>query len=165
MTFLQSKNTVLCMMIGSLFLAGCWPFGSEQQQKKATLQVINVLENPEYQDCHIAGSINIPFDEFESTMVTFDKKNHYVIYCADYMCMSSAYCAKLLLDAKIEHVWAYEGGMAEWYQKGYPCQGPAQQEYLSGQSDDDHFDDESRGVPTISAEQLLVKMQEFGMQA
>jgi rhodanese-related sulfurtransferase len=161
---LQKLYAVMCVMICSLILTGCWPFGSAQENKNPKLVVINVLEKPEFQDCHIAGSINIPFDEFEDTIASLNKQNHYVIYCADYMCMSSGFCAKLLKNAKFEHVWAYEGGMAQWYQKGYPYQGPAQLDYLALESED-MSDDQHSDVPTISAEQLLAKMKEFGLQS
>ena len=160
---LHLKNIQMSLIVaGSLFLAGCWPFGSAQESKKAELVIINVLEKPEFEDCHITGSINIPFDEFESKIGSLNKQNHYVVYCADYMCMSSGFCAKLLQNAKFEHVWAYEGGMAEWFQKGYAHEGPAQLDYLSSESED-LSDGEERDVRNISAEQLLAKMKEFGL--
>lgn len=149
----------------AMFLPGCWPFGSSAEKStKSELVMINVLDKPEFDDCHIKGSINISFDEFESKIPSLSKKNHYVLYCADYMCMSSGYCAKLLQDAKFDHVWAYEGGMAEWHQKGYPCQGPAQLEYLTAESMDMSDDeDEHKEISTISAEELLAKMEQAGL--
>ncbi len=54
--------------------------------------------------------------------------------------------------------------MAEWYQKGYPYQGPAQLEYLSLESEN-MSDDQQGDVSTISAEELLAKMKEFGLQS
>ena len=159
---LQKSYSTLFVVASVLFLSGCWPFGSASETKKPELMIINVLEKPEFDDCHIAGSVNIPFDEFEDKISSLNKQNHYVIYCADFMCMSSGFCAKLLKDAKFEHVWAYEGGMAQWYQKGYPHQGPGQLEYLSSESED-MSDDEHGDVPVVSAEQLLAKMKEFGL--
>jgi rhodanese-related sulfurtransferase len=159
---LQKLYAVMCVMICSLILTGCWPFGSVQDTKQPKLVIINVLEKPEFEDCHIAGSINIPFDQFEDAIATLNKQNHYVIYCADFMCMSSEFCAKLLQDAKFDHVWAYEGGMAQWYQKGYPHQGPAQLEYLSSESED-MSDGQEKEVATMTAEQLFAKMKEFGL--
>ena len=164
MLHLQKLYSALFVVACSLLLTGCWPFGSAQENKKPELVIINVLEKPEFQDCHISGSVNIPFDEFEDRVTSLSKQNHYVVYCADYMCMSSGFCAKLLKDAKFEHVWAYEGGMAEWYQKGYPSQGPAQMEYLMSKSEN-MSDDEQGDVAIITAEQLLAKMKEFGLQS
>lgn len=148
----------VCLIASLFLLTGCWQSASEN--KKADLVIINVLDKPEFDDCHIKGSINISFDEFEDKMKTLPKHNHYVLYCADYMCMSSGYCAKLLKNAKFEHVWAYEGGMAEWYQKGYPVEGACKFEYLTGENIN-LAEDEEAEVPTITAEQLRDKMIEF----
>ncbi len=162
-SMLQSR-TFQCfsvMVLSLLLLPGCWPFGAANTTSaQPKLVIINVLDQPEFDDCHIKGSINISFDEFEDAMKSLNKQNHYVVYCADYMCMSSGFCAKLLLDAKFEHVWAYEGGMSEWYQKGYPIEGPARLEYLHGEIMD-MSDDQDHDLPVISAEQLLEKMKQF----
>ena len=165
--FQVNRFQLVCLMVSGLFLTGCWPFGKEDNKavetksEKVKLVIINVLDKAEYDDCHITGSININFDEFESKIATLNKANHYVLYCADYMCMSSGFCAKQLKDAGFEHVWAYEGGMTEWYQKGYPHVGAAQSEYLKANSEK-LSDDEDAMVPTLTAEQLLEKMKEFG---
>ena len=150
-------RTISLMLLGSLFLAGCSLF--TPAKKDAQLVIINVLDKPEFDDCHIKGSISVPFSEFENKVVSFDKNNHYVLYCADYACMSSAFCAKLLRDAKIEHVWEYAGGIVEWYQKGYPIEGPAQADYLKFENV--NFNDEEHASTTMTAEELLVKIEEF----
>ncbi|MBP6869664.1 rhodanese-like domain-containing protein [Candidatus Babeliales bacterium] len=145
-----------------LVVAGC--FNSDKGSEKniaPELVIINVLDKADFDDCHIQGSVNISFDAFESAMKKFNKNNHYVIYCADYMCMSSGFCAKLLKDAKFEHVWAYEGGMAEWYQKGFPCQGPAESDYLKGENVNLSDEEDETMIPVISAEELLAKIEEF----
>ena len=157
----QRSYSVALMLVCSLLLTGCWPFGSSEKVTiKPELVIINVLDKAEFDDCHIKGSINITFDEFQAKISSFNKQNHYVLYCADYMCMSSGFCAKLLKDAKFEHVWAYEGGMAEWFQKGYPYEGPAASEYLTSENIN-MSEDEEQEVPTITAEELLVKMEQF----
>lgn len=153
--------SVMLMVVCSLFLTGCWPFSSSEKATKPQLVMINVLDKAEFDDCHITGSINITFDEFEAKVPSLNKNNHYVLYCADYMCMSSGFCAKLLKDAKFEHVWAYEGGMAEWFQKGYPHEGPAVLEYLTSENMNMSEGEEQGDVPTITAEQLLEKMEQF----
>ena len=146
-----------------LLLAGCWQSNSSQDAAQKQLVIINVLDKADFDDCHITGSINIPFDAFESAMKTLHKQNHYVIYCADYMCMSSGFCAKLLKDAGFENVWAYEGGMAEWYQKGYPYEGPAQGEYLHGDNENLADEDSHAGVAVITAEELKARIEQFAV--
>ena len=150
-------RTISLISLCSLFLVGCNLF--TPTKKDAQLVIINVLDKPEFDDCHIKGSISIPFEEFENKVASFDKNNHYVLYCADYACMSSAFCAKLLRDAKIEHVWEYSGGIVEWYQKGYPIEGPAQKDYLKFENV--NLNDEEHQLTAITAEELLVKIEEF----
>lgn len=150
-------KTVSLISFCLLSLVGCNFLSSVQ--KKPQLIIINVLDKSEFDDCHIAGSINIPFAEFENKVASFDKNNHYVLYCADYACMSSGYCAKLLRDQNCKYVWEYAGGMVDWYQKGYPTQGPAQEEYLK--SENINYNDEENTSHTITAEELLVKIEEF----
>jgi len=161
-----SSNLCRLSLISLFFLMilpGCWPLNVlKQEESKPEFIIINVLEPSEYDDCHIQGSINVPFDAFESEMKTLSKSNHYVIYCSDYMCMSSGYCAQLLQKNKFNHVWAYEGGMAEWYQKGYPYQGPAHMEYLKNVTEyNPDESEENNGVKSITAEDLLKKMKEY----
>ncbi len=153
----MNKLTLVFLVASSLVLAGCFnPFTS----KKEELVIINVLDQAEYDDCHIVPSVNIPFDQFEDAIKKFDKNNHYVVYCSDYMCMSSGYCAKMLQKAGFKFVWAYEGGMAEWYQKGYPSEGNAEFEYLTAEHvvfDDQH---DEQGL-IITADELLQKIKDF----
>lgn len=138
-------------------LVGCNFFNSALKNPK--LIIINVLDKNEFDDCHIAGSVNIPFAEFENKVASFDKNDHYILYCADYACMSSGYCAKLLRDKNYKNVWEYSGGIVEWYQKGYPTQGPAQEEYLKFENV--NYNDEENLTTTITAEELLVKIEQF----
>ena len=152
--------SVFFVIVCSLFVMGCLPFGSNDSTKEPKLVIINVLDKSDFNDSHIKGSINIPFDDFEGKISSLDKKNHYVLYCADYMCMSSGFCAKLLKDAGFEHVWAYEGGMAEWYQKGYPTQGPSKLDYLKSEAIN-MSDDEEDEASVITAEQLAEKIEQF----
>jgi len=161
MKMIMKKKLYLGLMVmSSLVLAGCWPFASHA--KKADLVIINVLDAADFQDCHIQGSINIPFNDFEDAIPSLEKQNHYVIYCTNYMCMSSSFCAKLLIDAGFEHVWAYEGGTVEWYQMGYPVQGPAKMDYL--QDDNEDFGDDVHIVPVLKAQELLTKIEEFASE-
>ena len=121
------------------------------------LIVINVLDKKYFDDCHIPGSINIPHDEFEARIASLAKNNEYVLYCATASCPLSRQCAKLLLDAKFEHVAAYEDGIVAWYQKGYPIEGLASLDYLQEEMTDNiqwHHN-----IPTMTAETLAEKMK------
>ena len=59
------------------------------------------------------------------------KDTEIVIYCSNYACTTSDYVAKKLYDQGFTHVMVYQGGMAEWKQRGMPTEGPGQQLYLT----------------------------------
>jgi len=99
-------------------------------QKHSGFLVVNVLSASLYDDCHIKGSISVPFEELDSFIDTLDTDAQVVFYCSNYMCTSSGYAAKKLREKGFKYVWAYEGGAAEWYQMGLPVEGPCTQAYL-----------------------------------
>ena len=150
------KYSNLLLLLGLVFLPSCW-FSSEE--KKLKLIMINVLPLEYYNDCHIKGSIQIPFEEVENKLSSLNKNNHYVIYCADYPCMSSYHIAQVMIQHGFNHVWEYSGGMADWYQKGYPTEGPAKEDYLT--QENEPLGAAEHDVPVITAEQLLEKITEF----
>ena len=128
-----------------LGLAGC--FGSkkeeaptaEQKPVAATtvsaIRVVNVLDKANFDDAHIKGSIHVPDTEVEAVSATWGKNIPVVFYCSNSMCMASGVSARKLKEKGFEKVYAYEGGMAEWYQKAqkdpsFAFEGPAAMEYL-----------------------------------
>lgn len=115
--------------------------------------VINVLGKDSYDDCHIKGSINIPGEELKSYAQTLDKNQHIVVYCGNYMCPASAMAWKTLTDLGFKNVWAYEGGMAEWYQMGFPVEGSCKENYLK-QSYEKPSEPHIAEIKTISAGEL-----------
>jgi rhodanese-related sulfurtransferase len=96
----------------------------------AEVLVVNVLAPQYYEDCHITDSINVPFEQLESFARTVPKETPIVVYCARYECHASEQAYRDLLRMGFMQVYEYPGGMAEWYQKGYPTTGPAKEKYL-----------------------------------
>jgi len=92
--------------------------------------VINVLDKQYYDDCHIKGSINIPLDQLESRAKELDKNQTIIVYCTSYSCSASRKAWHILNNMGFKDIYAYEGGMAEWYQMGFPIEGPAKKKYL-----------------------------------
>lgn len=149
--FAMMKSVPLCLLaiVGVvILLPSCW-----SKPKKSGLLVVNVLSEPLYDDCHIKGSINVPYGELDTFFEILDPEAQVVFYCSNYMCTSSGYAAKKLKDKGFEHVWAYEGGTAEWYQLGLPTEGPANEAYLKKE-----ISPVERDVPVISAWELAKKM-------
>jgi rhodanese-related sulfurtransferase len=124
--------------------------------KKPSLVVINVLDKKEYEDCHIAGSIQVDFDQVDEFAQKLDKATTIVVYCSNYMCTTSDYVAKKLRDKGFEKVFVYAGGMAEWHQKGLPVQGACKGAYLAKVVQPPLYYSESHGI--ITAENLVSLM-------
>ena len=147
-----------------LLLAGCGDCCSHDHSnlrghshKKTGLVVINVLDQELYNDCHIKDSINIPFEMIEKNSDTIDKNAQVVFYCSDYQCTSSEWAAKKFKEKGFHDVSVYEGGMAEWYQKGLPTEGPHEKPYLN-KTVNQVLSDEQSEIPLISCENLAEKM-------
>ncbi len=146
-----SKSIGIVVLLASL--TGCWP----QKEKKEGLVVVNVLDKELYDDCHIAGSINIPFEMIEEQTATIDKNADIIIYCSNYQCSTSEYAARKLREQGFTNVAVYEGGTAEWFQEGLPVEGPHKQSYLVKPCRQLSRDEEG-AVPVITAHDLAQKM-------
>jgi len=148
---LKTIPTYMLMLLSIVcVLPACWPGKSY-----SGFLVVNVLSSQLYDDCHIKGSINVPFEELDSFIEVLDKDSRVVFYCSNYMCTSSGYAAKRLQEKGFENVWAYEGGTAEWFQMGLPVEGPCKQAYLHKKMDPIVQESE---VPVISVYELAQKM-------
>ena len=144
----------LAFIFGILIISlpGCW----QSKDKKDGLVIINVLDKELYDDCHIEGSINIPFEMIEEQAATIDKNAQVVIYCSNYQCSTSEYAARKLCSQGFKNVWVYEGGIAEWFQEGLPIEGPHKQAYLRKSCR--QLPRENEGIPVISTRDLSQKM-------
>ncbi len=139
-------SVALCFVLSS-----CWHGTKESTDTAGKLVVVNVLSPDDYRDVHIKGSISVPLENLEDSAKNWSKDARIVFYCANYMCTSSSYAAKKLTDLGFKDVFAYEGGVAEWKQKGFPLEGPATKAYLEnvGQKSE-----AQAGVKIIDAEAL-----------
>ena len=128
------RKTIVVASFSLILLAvlpGCWPFSSAPVAKQKGLVVINVLGKELHDDCHIKGSINVPFEGAESYITQHVASTaDIVLYCSNVMCTSSSAVRKKLIAAGFATVSVYRGGTAEWFQLDYPTVGPAQQGYL-----------------------------------
>jgi rhodanese-related sulfurtransferase len=146
------------MVLGFLtfFLSSC--VSSEKKEIDAPkLLVINVLDKALYDDCHITGSIHVPFDQVTNYVRTLSKDTEIVVYCSNYACTTSDYVAKKLYDQGFTHVMVYQGGMAEWKQHGLPTEGPGQQVYLTKTMMAPE-ESEQGAIPIITMRELAQKL-------
>ena len=185
--FFQTKKYVYAAALALIvLLPGCriWQCKKDSEQGQASsaqalaqardnkLYVINVLEKSLYDDCHIKGSINVPYEGVDAFVSNLSKDVQMVVYCSNYQCTASHQIAKKLIDQGFTQVWAYEGGMAQWYQMGaqdssqranYPIEGacsPQRNGYLTKEIE--RSNDEPT-VPVIDAQELRQKMVEHNL--
>lgn len=158
----MKKIVFLSSLLGLIFIAGC----SRVEETKNNvphntgLLVINILDKPFYEDAHIKGSIHVPFMDLADFAQNLDRKTEVVVYCSNYACSASGAAAKQLRDMGFSHVWAYEGGMAEWYQLQLPVEGPAGKDYLRADNEKMESDE---SVAIISSQDLKKKMEEHAL--
>jgi ArsR family transcriptional regulator len=89
--------------------------------KKEDFQLINVL-GPDYNELgSIPGSLRIPVDQLEKRLGELDKTKEAVVYCASYECHASRKAAEILTGHGFCAV-AYEGGLKEWKEAGFPTE-------------------------------------------
>lgn len=127
MQFIKKLGAQLTSSLLAVLLAGCGcATGSTKQ-----LLVLNILDAELYQDCHIPGSVNVPFETLESYAQKLSHDQEIVVYCANYACTASKMAAEQLAKMGFKHVYAYEAGMAGWLQSKLPVNGPAKERYLT----------------------------------
>ena len=92
------KNIFSFLLVVMLFvLPSCIFNNCPVKEKQKGLVIINVLDKDLYDDCHIAGSINVPFEEVgKYAQSNFDTDAEIVLYCTNYFCTSSGYAQKKL---------------------------------------------------------------------
>lgn len=61
--FVAYLSRILPLLFLMPLLPGCGE--SQKQEKKSGLVVVNVLDEELYNDCHIQGSVNIPFEKVD----------------------------------------------------------------------------------------------------
>lgn len=91
---------------------------------KENLTIVDARERIFYEQGHIKGAINIPYDEFEINPDIFlkelDKKKKIVIYCEGGYCEASFRVAEGLFKNGFKNIGVYIGGYPEWERKGLP---------------------------------------------
>ena|SRR3990167_793574 len=148
------------MSFRSFFILVALPLlfsGCSCDKKGPKLQIINVLDKDAYDDCHIKGSINIPFEKLESEAKNLNKYTTTVVYCSNYQCTASKMAASMLKNMNFQIVYAYEAGMADWYQKGLPLVGACQAKYLKNKNEKTEIENDNVEVISTEALKDLIK--------
>ncbi len=123
-----------------IVLPGCWtPVEKQDQEQRQVMSspvlVVNVLDKNFYDDAHIKGSINVPYEKVDDFLGKTNKDTTLVFYCSNYMCTASHEAVKMARKQGFKDARVYSGGTAEWYQirkndASYELVGPAKDKYL-----------------------------------
>ncbi len=126
---------VLALTASILILPGCFwnntPETKTVSEEPVSLHVVNVLSKDMYDDAHIKGSVHMDLDDLDMYAEKWNKETPLVFYCSNYQCSASGHAAKVFKKAGFKHVYAYEGGAAEWSQLGFPMEGSRTEEISS----------------------------------
>ncbi len=127
--------------------------------------VINVLDTQYYDDCRIKGSINIPAKNLESFAQSLEKDSTIIVYCASYICHASKDAWHILDRMGFKNIYAYEGGISEWYLRHYPIEGSCTkaQQYIHKEVALKEVPPSDVMVKTITAEKLKQLLEENGL--
>lgn len=121
------------------------------------LLLVNVLKPDYYSDCHIRGSINVPLDTLEEWAKNVDKDAVIVVYCASYTSTICLSAWQRLHTLGFINLWAYHGGMNEWYNSGLPVEGACRQNYLNDMVEAAHeqYSNQAREIDVQELKKLI----------
>ncbi len=161
MIIISCINNILLLVL-AFFLSGCQ---NADTKKAPSFVIVNVLDKEYFDDCHIKGSVHVPFGDLkEYALQYWDKDNtQIVIHCSNYSCGASFEGYKIVSQLGFKNVWAFEGGTAEAKEAGIPVEGPCSEPYLKEYKKPEHYV-ERQAVATISVEELKKKMEEFAIK-
>jgi hydroxyacylglutathione hydrolase len=93
-----------------------------QQQKDASLYVIDVRAPEEYAAGHVPGAVNIPHDQVASRLAEVPKDKDVVLYCRSGR--RSALAGEVLAGNGYTRLQLMQGDMPGWTAKGWPVETP-----------------------------------------
>lgn len=90
------------------------------KEKDKEFVLIGVLGKEYFEEEHIPGAINIPYEDIASeALERFDKDQRIVVYCKNKACTASPEAAKKLDKIGFEHVYDYDVGLQGWKDSGH----------------------------------------------
>ena len=86
--------------------------------------LVGVLGEKYFEEEHIPGAINIPYENIASEVLErFDKDQKIVVYCKNKACTASPEAAKKLDKIGFKHVYDYDLGLQGWKDAGHETNG------------------------------------------
>jgi len=95
--------------------------GTKKLMDKGNILVVNPLAPIEFDNEHIAGSVNIPIENLKSGLPR-DKATPIVFYCLGEKCVYSWRAAEDAVNLGYSNVYAFRGGIPAWKAAGFPVE-------------------------------------------
>lgn len=87
---------------------------------------LDAREEEEYDEGHIAGAVNLPFefwdDYWEYVQPELDPEIEIIAYCGGFGCELSLYAARELKNLGYEKSYIFFGGWQKWQDEGLPVE-------------------------------------------
>ena len=93
----------------------------EMQANDQDFKLVDVLSEKNFNESHIPGAINIPFDDLDEKALAkgnVTKDDTIVVYCASYACQKSTKAAKKLSAMGYENTFDFKAGKRGWKHAG-----------------------------------------------
>jgi len=93
-----------------------------KMENEDNFTLINVLTKESYEEEHIPGSINIPYQDIAQHYKELNKDEDIIVHCSDEFCDASSIAYEKLNKLGFDNVIDFEGGIEKWKEKGYPIE-------------------------------------------
>ncbi len=90
-------------------------------EEDASFTIIDVRDPDNYEEGHVEGAINIPFEELGRQLSELDQDGHYLVHCYDGPCLLSARAARMMSSRGLR-VKDVIGGFEDFEKKGAPIE-------------------------------------------
>lgn len=93
-------------------------------EKQQPTHIVEALPQRYFDDAHLPGAINIPYEEVRSRAENMlpDKEAFIVVYCANTPCSNSKIATNTLMQMGYNNVFEYVEGKQDWIDANYPLE-------------------------------------------
>ena len=84
-------------------------------------KLVMTMDGHVYERMHIPGSLH--FDSLAEATDQLSPDDEIVVYCSNPQCRDSIHAYLVLRGYGFERLYRYAGGLADWYDAGYPLEG------------------------------------------
>lgn len=118
-------------------------------------QIMRIVDKTPYGDCHILGTVTVPYDTLDDYVKKYPKDAELVVYCETDNSYLARQAALLLRALNYSNIFIYSDGMGYWHSLGFPTRGTCTCQKNNKQASKQ---EKINGVTELSAQELHAKM-------